>query len=250
MLGANVETVCVSSRRGNAVIAYLLAKAAARTRSYRLSCKYLSDAAHAPPASPAHNSPVPLPCAYPSQTATTTTSPAAHTPATSGTVQEPADLSLPPNNAHPASPTNPASAQVPPCPLPSPCPMSNPSFTWREYDSASIILSMDDAYSEVVHWRKNTFQVPFGNAGKGFVSELSRLYKAYADGSALEAIALKACAVMSILLLQRPFRSSKRKDHSACLARRMLNWKKGDIRNLLVEGRSLQSRLPKIQPLW
>ena len=104
---------------------------------------------------------------------------------------------------------------------------------------------MDEAYSEVVHWRKNTFLAPYGNAGKSFVSELSRLYKAYADGSALEAVALKACTVMSILLLQRPFRSSKQKDHSACLARRMLIWKNGDIRNLLEEGRALQSRLPK-----
>ena len=105
--------------------------------------------------------------------------------------------------------------------------------------------SMDLAYAEIVHWRKNTFRVPFGNTGKGFVSELSRLYKAYAEGSALEAIALKACTIMPILLLQKPFRSSKQKDHSACLARRLLTWKKGEIECLLVEGRSLQSCLPK-----
>ena len=154
----------------------------------------------------------------------------------------------PPNNAHPESHVNPTQVQAPLYPLPSPSLLSNPSFSWGEYDHASIKDSLEEAYSEVVHWRKNTFQVPFGNAGKGFVAELSRLYKAYADGSALEAIALKACTVMSILLLQKPFRSSKRKDHSACLARRMSIWKKGDIRNLLVEGRSLQSRLPKFSP--
>lgn len=108
--------------------------------------------------------------------------------------------------------------------------------------------SLDEAYAEVVHWRRNTFLVPFGNAGKGFVSELSRLFRAYADGSALEAIALKACTVMPILLLQKPFLSSKQKDHTACLARRLPIWKKGDISNLLAEGRSLQSRLPKSHP--
>ena len=74
--------------------------------------------------------------------------------------------------------------------------------------------SLDEAYSEVVHWQNNIFNVPLENAGKSFVAELSRLYRAYADGSALEAIALKACTVMSVLLLQRPFRSSKSKDHS------------------------------------
>lgn len=131
------------------------------------------------------------------------------------------------------------------CPLPPTSPIANPSFTWGDYDSISITRSIEVAYSEVVHWRKNTFQVPLGNAGKGSVSELSRLYLAYADGSALEAIALKACTVLSILLLQKPFKSSKHKDHSACLARRLPIWKRGDIMNLLQEGRSLQSRLTK-----
>ena len=54
--------------------------------------------------------------------------------------------------------------------------------------------------------------------------------------------------LMSILLLQKPSRTSKTKDHSACLARRLPIWKKGDIGNLLVEGCSLQSRLCKFSP--
>ena len=71
---------------------------------------------------------------------------------------------------------------------------------------------------------------------------LSCLHKS----SALEEIALKAATVMSVLLLQRPFRSSKPKDHSACLERRMSIRKKGDIKNLLTEGLTLQKRLPKL----
>ena len=110
--------------------------------------------------------------------------------------------------AHLAYPSA-AQTQMTYCPLPPTSPIANPSFTWGDYDSISITRSIEVAYSEVVHWRKNTFQVPLGNAGKGFVSELSRLYLAYADGSALEAIALKACTVLSILLLQKPFKSSK-----------------------------------------
>ena len=64
---------------------------------------------------------------------------------------------------------------------------------------------MEDAYSEVVHWQKNTFIVPFGKAGKGFVFKLSRLLRAYADGSAFEPVALKACTVLSVLLIQKLF---------------------------------------------
>ena len=90
--------------------------------------------------------------------------------------------------------------------------------------------------------------VPYGNAGKKFVYELSTLYRAYAEGSALESIALKAITVMSILLLQKPHSKSKTKDHSACLERRLQCWSNGDLTNLLLEGRTLQNRLPKSGP--
>jgi len=38
----------------------------------------------------------------------------------------------------------------------------------------------------------NLFKVPLGNVGKSFVAELSRLYNAFASGSALESIVLIA----------------------------------------------------------
>ena len=31
-------------------------------------------------------------------------------------------------------------------------------------------------YEEVIHWRRNLFQVPLGASGKAFVSELARLF--------------------------------------------------------------------------
>ena len=88
---------------------------------------------------------------------------------------------------------------------------------------------MENAYAEVVHWQNNSFKVRFGKAGKGFVEGMSRLIRAYAEGSVLEAIALKACNVMSIVLLQKHFHRSKPKDHSACLERSLIRWKKKDI---------------------
>lgn len=85
-----------------------------------------------------------------------------------------------------------------------------------------------------------------GNAGNSIVSELARLYKAYAEGSALECVALKATSIMPSLLLQRPHRKSKTKDHIACLTRRMALWREGEIYSLLVEGKTLQQRLPQV----
>ena len=64
-----------------------------------------------------------------------------------------------------------------------------------------------------------------GDLTTPLVLELSRLFRAYAEGSTLESIALKACTVLPVLLLQKPFRSSKQKDHSVGLARRLSVWK-------------------------
>ncbi len=133
-------------------------------------------------------------------------------------------------------------------PLPPPSPMATPAFMWDESDPESLMHSMNAAYAETVHWRKNTFRIPYGEAGNRFVAELGRLYRAYAEGTSLEAIALKATTVISILLLQKPFRTSKPKDHSACLKRRMITWKKGDINSLVLEGRSLQQRMTPSPP--
>ena len=72
---------------------------------------------------------------------------------------------------------------------------------WGDLDSTS--------YSEIVHWRRNLFQVPLGASGRAFVYELSRLFYA---GSALESVALKSVFVCCVLLLQRPHRISKTQD--------------------------------------
>ena len=101
------------------------------------------------------------------------------------------------------------------------------------------------AYAEVLHWKGNLFPIPHGNSGKRFVRELSRLFRAFGEDTSIECIALAAIAVMPTLLLQNPSKSSKPKDHSAHLERRLILWEKGDINNLLLECRAIQARLPK-----
>ena len=113
--------------------------------------------------------------------------------------------------------------------LPAFFPSAKPSFTWGSFDSATFINSLNATYDEVVHWKPNFFKVPYGNTGKSFVSKLSRLYRAFATGSAMESIAMKAAIVLPILLLQKPFRNSKANKHSACLERRLKTWQNGDL---------------------
>ena len=102
---------------------------------------------------------------------------------------------------------------------------------------------MKETFDEVVHWRRNLFQVPSGSAGKAFIAELARLYQAYADGSSLESVALMACSVAPILLLQKPGRTSKSKDHMIHLQRRLDLWLNGELRALVNEGRCIQKHL-------
>ena len=108
--------------------------------------------------------------------------------------------------------------------------MALPRFTWGELDSETFTQRLNHAYSTVVHWRWNIFSIPSGN----------RLFCAYAVGSALESVALKAAMTMCALLLQKPSRSSKAKDHVACLERRMATCKAEDLNELLEEGLTIQ----------
>ena len=102
--------------------------------------------------------------------------------------------------------------------LPHPSAMAEAHFTWGpdEVSSEQFIQSINTAYAEVVHWKRNIFYVPSGKAGKAFANELARLFRSYADSSALECIALKAAMILPPFLLQKPTPKSKARDHTVC----------------------------------
>ena len=139
------------------------------------------------------------------------------------------------------------SISCPPCPqqLPTFQPTSTPVFSWGILNADDFSHALEATYSEVVHWRINSFKVPGGKVGKEFVHELSRLFAAFASASSMESIALKATIVLPILLLQKPHRKSKAKEHATCLERRLRLWEDGNLNDLALEGRTIQSRLPK-----
>ena len=116
---------------------------------------------------------------------------------------------------------------------------------WGEVDGPAFTSLIKDAYSEVVNWRRNLFTIPSGASGKKFVNELARLFGTYSNSSALESVALYAAMTMPALLLQKPQRSSKIREHTAYLERRLHLWETGDISSLLQEGRCIQQRLPR-----
>ena len=117
-------------------------------------------------------------------------------------------------------------------------PRAEPVFTWGEHNSSPFISTLNIVFEEDLYWRPNLFKVPYGKAGKSFVLELARLYRAFATSSALELVALKAATLLPILPLQKPSRRSKTKDHITCIG----------LNNLLREGRAIQQCIPTSSP--
>ena len=110
-----------------------------------------------------------------------------------------------------------------------------PDFQWGFYNGEAFCANVAAAYDEVVHC--NIFLLPSGNVGKLFIQEMTRLLNASTNGSTIECVSLKAIFVMQMLLLQKPVRNSKMKDHIDHLQRWLELWRLGNIQTLLREGR-------------
>ncbi len=97
----------------------------------------------------------------------------------------------------------------------------------------------------MIHWKPNLFLPLYGTTTKKFVKELARLLQAYADSSSLECIGI---TMLQQLLLQKPSKNSRAKDHSKHLLRRFDIWEAGNPDVLLSEGMCIQQRAQTIRP--
>ena len=68
-------------------------------------------------------------------------------------------------------------------------------------------------YDEVVHWRKNLFDVPTCKAGKMFVKELANWLEHFNVASVYRCIAVKTFIILPALILQKPSAKSKRSEN-------------------------------------
>ena len=80
------------------------------------------------------------------------------------------------------------------------------------------------------------FKLPSGQSGKHFTQALSRLFVAYGERSPMQCIALKAAAILTPLLLQKPMGKPTYRDNLEHLTRRLQLWEDGNIEELLEEG--------------
>ena len=79
-------------------------------------------------------------------------------------------------------------------------------------------------YEQIVYGKRNLFLLPSGKAGKQYIYETTKLMNEWLQESPLKDIAFKAIKIMPNLLLQKPSKSSKAKDHLKVLERRLESW--------------------------
>ena len=115
---------------------------------------------------------------------------------------------------------------------------------WGELTGIKDITeAIENVYSNITTWKKNTFQVPRGKAGKDYISELSRLLKLFNTSSKWESAALNMLVIFCPLMLQKPSARSKGRDHSRYLSKRLQLWSQGKLDELVSEANEIQKRM-------
>ena len=114
---------------------------------------------------------------------------------------------------------------------------------WEERDGTLFTYNLNEGYQKIAFWKKNLFMGPAGNAGKKYIKEVTRLWNAWTQDTPLRSISLKTIHTMSALLLQKPSKTSKSRDHLDALERRLQLWERVEIKSLLLEAETIQQRL-------
>ena len=55
--------------------------------------------------------------------------------------------------------------------------MQSPVFRWGEVEGEVFSQAIQESYKEVVHWRRNLFKTPSGQAGKSLCASLLECFK-------------------------------------------------------------------------
>ena len=110
-------------------------------------------------------------------------------------------------------------------------------------NSIEFIKIIDSTYDEITHWRKNLFKLPSGKGGKMFITELTKWLETFNVKGHHYNIAIKVFMILSAILLQKPTKNSKAKEHSQKLEERRQLWRDGKLLELLIEERQIQKKL-------
>ena len=80
-------------------------------------------------------------------------------------------------------------------------------------NGADFSQAVSCAYEQIVKWKKNMFKLPSGKAAKEFICEMSLWLEHFNRDSIFQGISLKVFMTLPALILQKPSRHSKARDH-------------------------------------
>ena len=73
-----------------------------------------------------------------------------------------------------------------------------PKFLWNKVDGNSFTNDLNDAYDQIIFWRKHIFLLPTGAAGKKSINEITRIMYLWINDTPMKDIAFKAIHVMPV----------------------------------------------------
>ena len=111
------------------------------------------------------------------------------------------------------------------------------------HGEAAIYKEMQAAYKVICKWKKNVFLLPRGKAATDFIKELTRLVNLFANKTKWERLSFLMIHVFMPIMLQKPSKTSKAKDHARYLATRLERWHAADLHGLMAECNEIQRRL-------
>ena len=128
-------------------------------------------------------------------------------------------------------------------------PLEVENGAWGPHSSEEITSIANGIYEEIVYWKNNVFTMPSGAAGKRYLRESTRLIEIWlADKKPLCDVAMKMLMCMPKMLLQKPSRKSRARQHSTYLNKRLDLWEKGDFEGLMKENKAIQHKLREGSP--
>ena len=71
-----------------------------------------------------------------------------------------------------------------------------PTNNWRDMTNVDFIRNIDNAYNEIITWRKNIFKIPSGKAVKSFIKELTFWLEQFNNDMQLKGISLKVFMIL------------------------------------------------------
>ena len=118
------------------------------------------------------------------------------------------------------------------------------SVKWGKFEGEETIKNeIQAAYKEICSWQKNFFLLPRGKAATDFIKELTRLLNLFVNKTKWFRLSFALVHVFMPIMLQKPSKKSKAKDHARYLLSRLQKWKDGNLHGLMAECREIQKWL-------